>query len=155
MTFHTKSLDGKLIACGSTDGIINIFSETGAKKHTIVAHTGCIRALSFSSDSRTLVSGSDDTFVHVYETGGGQLLRTLSGHSSWVLAVAVGPNGKYIASGSNDKNVKIWDLSTGECLSNLNKEHTEAVWSVSWNNDGSMLFAAGDTQLVMYRCLDK
>lgn len=137
------------------DGVINIFTETGTRKHTIFAHTACVRTLSFSSDSRTLVSGSDDTFVHVYDIGTAQLLRTLSGHSSWVLSVAVSPNNKYIASGSNDKNVKIWDMATGECLSNLNKEHTEAVWSVAWNNTGSNLFSAGDSQFVMYVCLDK
>lgn len=137
------------------DGVITIFNETGSRKHSIVAHTACVRTLSFSSDSRTLVSGSDDTFVHVYETGTAQLLRTLSGHASWVLSVAVCPNNKYIASGSNDKNVKIWDMATGECLSNLNKEHTEAAWSVAWNNTGTKLFSAGDSQLVMYQSLDK
>jgi WD repeat-containing protein 61 len=137
------------------DGIINIFTETGTKKHTIEAHTGCIRALSFSSDGKTLVSGSDDTFIHIYETTSGQLLRTISGHASWVLSVAVSPNNKFIASGSNDKNVKVWDLATGEALSSLNKEHTEAVWGVAWNNVGTKLIAVGDAQIVMYNCLDK
>lgn len=136
--------------------MISIFDSQGARKYSIEAHTGAVRALSFSTDGKTLVSGSDDTFVHVYETTSGLLLRTLAGHQSWVLSVAVSPNGKFIASGSNDKNVKVWDLATGECLSSLNKEHSEAVWSVAWNNIGTKLFAAGDdAQLVMYNCLDK
>lgn len=102
-----------------------------------------------------LVSGSDDTLIHLYDTSNGVLKYSLSGHQSWVLSVKVSPNDKYIASSSNDKNVKIWDLKTGNFLNNLKGEHTEAIWAVAWNNIGSKLFSVGDdSKLVIYNSLD-
>jgi WD40 repeat protein len=51
---------------------------------------------------KTLASGSFDNTVKLWDSGSGQLLRTLSGHGNGVTSVAWSPNGKEVASGSSD-----------------------------------------------------
>ncbi|KAF5442293.1 hypothetical protein F2P56_034966 [Juglans regia] len=61
------SPDGKLLACGTTQGDILILNSTGLWVHTMVrkAHLGFVTALAFSQDSRTLASVSLDSSARV------------------------------------------------------------------------------------------
>ncbi|KAG2700741.1 hypothetical protein I3760_06G011200 [Carya illinoinensis] len=61
------SPDGKLLACGTTQGDILILNSTGLRVQTMVrkAHLGFVTALAFSQDSRTLASVSLDSSARV------------------------------------------------------------------------------------------
>lgn len=63
-----QSPDGKYIACGAIDGIINIFDmTTGKLMHTLEGHAMPIRGLCFSPDSRLLITASDDSHIKIYD----------------------------------------------------------------------------------------
>jgi WD40 repeat protein len=63
-----QSPDGKYIACGATDGIINIFDmTTGKLMHTLEGHAMTIRSLCFSPDSQLLITASDDGHIKMYD----------------------------------------------------------------------------------------
>ena len=63
-----QSPDGKYIASGATDGIINVFDVTTAKLlHTLEGHAMQIRSLAFSPDSERLLSGSDDGQMRIHD----------------------------------------------------------------------------------------
>ena len=80
-------------------------------------------------------------------------LGTLQGHTSWVLDLSIIPNGQYMASASNDKTVKIWDLETHENIATI-QQHTDTVWGVDWNSDGTKLVSSGaDNTLIIYNCV--
>lgn len=85
---------------------------------SFVGHAMAVRALSFASDSKTLISGSDDKCIHVYDVEHGQLASTLTGHSDWILSVAANPDisKQQLASCSSDKKIKIWDLALRSVL---------------------------------------
>lgn len=73
------SPDGKYLASGAIDGIINIFDiATGKLLHTL-------------EDSQLLVTASDDGYIKIYDVQHANLAGTLSGHASWVLNVAFVP----------------------------------------------------------------
>jgi F-box and WD-40 domain protein CDC4 len=70
-----------------------------------------ITCLQFDDDK--IVTGSDDTFIHVYDTKTGALRRRLSGHEGGVWALAY--DGNVLVSGSTDRSVRVWDIEKGLC----------------------------------------
>ena len=69
--------------------------------------------MSFSSDGKTLASGSGDKTIKLWNVETGQEIRTLSGHNDSVSSVNFSPDGKTLASGSDDKTIKLWNRNTG------------------------------------------
>ena len=63
--------------------------------------------LSFSSDSRLLVSGSADSTLKVWDLRVRKLLIDLPGHADEVYAVDWSPDGQKVASGGKDKVLKL------------------------------------------------
>jgi len=150
------SNDGKLLACGSKQGVVTVFDTgTGKTLHTIEAHSMTVRSLSFSPDGTTLVTTADDKYVNLFDTVKGEKIDALSGHNSWVLGCSYSSSGKYIATCSADKTVKIWSAGESECAATLN-HHTGQVWGVSWNGSGDKLVSVGDDRsVIVYKCLSQ
>ncbi|KAJ3846500.1 WD40 repeat-like protein, partial [Lentinula lateritia] len=95
--------------------------------HLLSGHTHAVRAL--AARGRTLVSGSYDCTVRVWDIPTGRLVHTLNGHTQKVYSVVLdsrdGTWGSE-ASGSMDGTVRLWSITTGECLHVLSG-HTSLV----------------------------
>jgi F-box and WD-40 domain protein CDC4 len=70
-----------------------------------------ITCLQFDDDK--IVTGSDDTFIHVYDTKTGKLRKRLAGHDGGVWALQY--EGNTLVSGSTDRTVRVWDIERGVC----------------------------------------
>jgi len=70
-----------------------------------------ITCLQFDDDK--IITGSDDTLIHVYDTGTGKLLKKLEGHEGGVWALQY--EGNTLVSGSTDRSVRVWDIEKGLC----------------------------------------
>ena len=77
---------------------------------TIKGHSDWVNSVAMSPDGQTIVSGSDDQTIKVWNLDTGELLHTLEGHSDSVNSVAISPNGRTIVSGSKDETVKVWQV---------------------------------------------
>ena len=139
-----SSADGKILANASWDNntIRLLNTETGSIRHTFEEHTDGVNSVVFSSDGKTLVSGSKDKTIRLWDAQTGELRKTLTGHKDEVTSVAYNPNGKTIASGSKDKTVRLWDAQTGELRKKL-RGHTRMVTSVAFSPDGITLASTG------------
>ncbi|KAH7343492.1 WD40-repeat-containing domain protein [Rhizoctonia solani] len=80
-------------------------------------HTHAVRAL--AAHGRTLISGSYDTTVRVWDIVTGECKWTLDGHSQKVYSVVLDPQRNQAMSGSMDGTVRIWSLATGQALHTL------------------------------------
>jgi len=109
--------------------------ELKAEKQS--AHSHWVMSVAFSPDGATIVSGSRDETIKVWDAGvvpspaiysspspklsTPRVLATASlelkaekqsAHSNSVTSVAFSPDGSTIVSGSDDKTIKVWDAGT-------------------------------------------
>ncbi|MFM7279117.1 MAG: WD40 repeat domain-containing protein, partial [Microcystis aeruginosa] len=81
------------------------------KAYSFTAHQMPINSVAITPDGTTLVSGSDDTTIKVWNLKRGGEPRILKSHEKAVTSVAITPNGTTLVSGSAEKTIKVWDLN--------------------------------------------
>ena len=88
--------------------------QTGERLHTLKGHKRSVTALTFSPDSKTLVSADEYETLRVWDTESGNLQSTLRwrGRTS-THALAFSPNGRFLTSGHSDE-VRLWHYTVGE-----------------------------------------
>ena len=72
----------------------------GKFEKSIAGHKLGISDTAWSSDSRLLVSASDDKTLKIWEVATGKCLKTLKGHSNYVFCCNFNPQSNLIVSGS-------------------------------------------------------
>ena len=127
------SQNGSIAAIGDKNGTqIHLLSTTtGRQQVTLNGHTNFfkegpdeeekeadIQAIAFTLDGKTLVSGSEDKTVQLWNTNGAKR-STLRGHQGWVTTVAFSSDGEIVASGDTNKVIKVWNVDTGSELATL------------------------------------
>jgi WD40 repeat protein len=105
---------------------------------TLTGHTDDVEIVAFSSDGKTLASGSGDSTIKLWNVEGGTLIRTLEGHTDDVEIVAFSPDGKTLASGSSDWTIKLWNVEGGTLIRTL-EGHTDDVEIVAFSPDDKTL----------------
>ncbi|MEE6514171.1 hypothetical protein FKM82_022190, partial [Ascaphus truei] len=120
-------------------------------KLTLSGHSAPVLTCALSNDGHTLVSGSVDKSVIVYDVKTGCILYILTHHTRYVTSCALAPKHLLLATGSMDNTVKIWKLGQTDDLavSRLEREserrmretHVEG-WSeedvTAWLSDGGL-----------------
>ena len=104
--------------------------------------------MSFSPDGKTIVSGSEDNTIKLWNLEGAEL-KTLKGHGAVVSSVSFSPDGKTIVSGSYDNTIKLWNLDLNKLLAqgcnwlqNYMAIHPEALTELKRCQTKSLLQAA-------------
>jgi len=110
----TSWKDTIAIGMGSGD-IITLDGVTGIQTAIFSGHTSAVRDLTFTQDGVSLVSGSCDNTIKLWDVQTGGIIHTFCGHTSWVLSVSISPDCAMIASGSQDKTIHLWDIQKKEC----------------------------------------
>ena len=95
--------------------IIILDGTTGSQTAILSEHTGWLRSLAFSPDGTSLVSGSDDKTIKLWDVQTGGAIKVFHGHTNWVLSVSISGDGTIIVSGSSDKTIRLWGIQTKEC----------------------------------------
>ncbi|MCB0005360.1 MAG: hypothetical protein KDE04_02875, partial [Anaerolineales bacterium] len=108
------------------------------------AYTSPLNALAISPDGQSLLTGSDDGLVTVWDLASGQIKGQFAGHRDAVIAVAFSPDGRQILSGSRDDSAILWDLVTGRILHRL-EGHKGDVSGVAFGPDGAWAISAEDS----------
>ncbi|MCA2717734.1 hypothetical protein [Microcystis sp. M169S2] len=123
-----------------------------SERNRLEGHDSDVNSVNFSPDGKTLVSGSDDNTIKLWNVETGQEIRTLKGHDSAVYSVNFSPDGKTLVSGSYDNTIKLWDVETGRVIRTLTlKGHNELDLDVNFSPDGKTLVSgSGDKTIKLW-----
>ncbi|AKG23018.1 serine/threonine-protein kinase [Calothrix sp. 336/3] len=114
------------------------FLNSSFSEKTLTGHSGYVVSVAISPDTKTLVSGSGDNTIKLWDLKTGKEIRTVPGHSDSINSVAISPDGKTLVSGSGYKDIKLWDLKTGKEIRTLTG-HSDNVSSVAITPDGKTI----------------
>ncbi|KAL5115602.1 U3 snoRNP protein [Pleosporales sp. CAS-2024a] len=173
LSFSSLAVDpsGEVVCAGSIDSFdIHIWSvQTGQLLDRLSGHEGPVSSLAFSPDASTLVSGSWDKTVRVWNifarTQTSEPLQLMAD----ILCVAFRPDSKQIAVTTLDGQLTFWnvsdavqqngvdarrDVSGGRKMSDrrtaANFAGTKAFTTVKYSADGTCVLAGGNSK---YICL--
>ena len=134
--------DGKFaIACA--ENTIKVWDiESGNEVYTLNGHSGQIKALAVTHNSRFLVSGGDDKMVKIWDLETGKNIRTFTGHTESILGIVVGLNDKFIITCSPNDESRMWDLEQGTQVQSFA------------NNGATSLFIPPDGKSVVFGCIE-
>ena len=149
------SPDGTTLACFwrrgfGGGGIIDLWdARTGRHQQTLKGHTDDVNSVSFSPDSKTLASGSDDGTICLWNARTGRHQQTLKApRMGPVLSVSFSPDGNTIASGGFRGNIVLWDAHTGRHQQTL--ADRGGGKSVSFSPDGNTIASCGSGNIVLW-----
>ncbi|MEP6517323.1 LpqB family beta-propeller domain-containing protein [Microcoleus vaginatus] len=109
------------------------------ERRRLQSQASTLAFVSFSPDSQTLVTATDDNYIKLWQNNG-TLQATLTGHTNKIRMAIFNPNGQIIVSASDDQTVKIWQKN-GKLIHNL-KGHKGKVTSVCLSPDGKIIVSA-------------
>jgi WD40 repeat protein len=110
---------------------VKIWGGLGKEVVTYRGHTGAVKAVAWSPDSRFIASGGYDNTLQIWEAARGTLRSTFRGHLDPIVAVAWSPDGQSLVSGSLDTTASIWDFATGHLITSY-RGHSDAISSLAW-----------------------
>ncbi len=91
-------------------------------------HSKPVTELVVTPNGKTIISGSDDNTIKLWDIETGECLKTLKGHSGRIHSLAITLDGKQIISGSLME-TKIWDLQSGKCLKNIIQKQYATIFT--------------------------
>jgi WD40 repeat protein len=117
-------------------------------------HKSWVTTIAFNPRTPTLVSGSLDDTIKVWNLQTGNVMFTLQGHRRGVNEVAISAKGQVLVSCGDDNTVQVWNLTAGRQLHTL-KGHGRGVTSVAIGNQGWLLASGSKDKTINLWKLDK
>ncbi|CAE7120009.1 unnamed protein product, partial [Rhizoctonia solani] len=107
-------------------------------------HTNLVSSIAFSPDGQSVVSGSDDYTVRIWDACSSYPIgKPLIGHGGVVFSAACSPLGNLIASGSGDNTIRLWDPRTGQQSGEPLEGHHK-FYSVAFSPNARLIASGSD-----------
>ncbi|MBN2441354.1 MAG: WD40 repeat domain-containing protein [Spirochaetales bacterium] len=142
MMSHYLSKDKKYCVTAGTDGAVVLWDLEQRKLLRIFkGHTHHVTAVCMTPDNKTIISGSKDNTIRIWEIATGKC-RILEKLMSAIFCLAINNDGSYIVSGGKDNTVRLWQIQTGRLIKTY-RQHNRSVLCVSFSPDGTTFVSGG------------
>lgn len=142
------------IAVGYSDFNIRVFDlENLEMKYEWPAHTNSVFTVRYTPDGKSLISGSRDARLKVWDAEAGYLQAAeIVAHLYAINHLDFSPNGKHFVTCSMDKSIKVWDAEKLKLLKVIDRArhagHGTSVNKVLWTKYQNQLLSASDDRTV-------
>uniref|UniRef100_A0A669BXP5 Guanine nucleotide binding protein (G protein), beta polypeptide 1a n=1 Tax=Oreochromis niloticus TaxID=8128 RepID=A0A669BXP5_ORENI len=122
-------------------------------RRTLRGHLAKIYAMHWGSDSRLLVSASQDGKLIIWDSYTTNKVHAIPLRSSWVMTCAYAPSGNYVACGGLDNICSIYNLKTREGNVRVSRElagHTGYLSCCRFLDDNQIVTSSGDTTCALW-----
>ena len=131
--------DGSILASGGNDGVIRLWKNDYNDVVELSGHANYVSALEWLPTNDSLISGSVDGTLRVWDAVHNCCLRVIEQHECDIYAITMSPNGEYVASGSKDQKVVVSKVSTGEQVASF--IGNSGVYDVNYDPQGRFIAA--------------
>ncbi|NEO60759.1 MAG: protein kinase [Moorea sp. SIO4G2] len=122
--------------------------------HTFSEESSGINSIAFSPNGQTIVSGSTDKTITIFNWQAKTVVAKLSGHLNVIEAVGFSPDGEIIASSSWDHTIKLWHGYTGNLIHTL-CGHSAWVKCLAISHNGQLIASGSADQTIKLWMLKK
>ncbi|KAL1245714.1 Guanine nucleotide-binding protein [Trichinella spiralis] len=122
-------------------------------RRTLRGHLAKIYAMHWATDSRNLVSASQDGKLIVWDSYTTNKVHAIPLRSSWVMTCAYAPSGNYVACGGLDNICSIYSLKTREGNVRVSRElpgHTGYLSCCRFLDDNQIVTSSGDMTCALW-----
>lgn len=115
-------------------------------------HTDRISSLSFSSDKKTLISGSRDKTIILWDIQKQEPTKIIqTSHRFGVLTIGLSPDEKIVAStGVREYDIILWDLDSGNPIGLPLKGHEKFILNLAFHPNEDVLVSGGGDQIIVW-----
>ena len=132
------SNDGSILAVGSGEGAITLLNiQSGQRIASIKAHKRRVNALAFSTDGRTLVSGGEDSEIHLWDVLTQKRMYTLLKTFN-AQALAFTSDDNNLLAGDFGGSVQSWNLDTKQERMSF-RGHGDRIQTVAYSPDNKIV----------------
>ena len=158
------SKDGSRLLSSSYDKTARLWDVAAGKEvRKFAGHTWWVWSAAFSADERRVVTSGQDGTAIVWDVVSDKRSPAFTGHRGPVFSAAFSPDGKQVVTAGYDRRVLAWSpddvkpfdykkLAEGSSVALANfrtfEGHTDAVRSVSFSPDGSLLLSSSQDNTV-------
>ncbi|PVU97345.1 hypothetical protein BB559_002068 [Furculomyces boomerangus] len=153
--------DGKLLAVGDTDGLVQVFDvKSKACLRSFKGHNQAVNVVKFTANKTKLISVSDDKTIKLWDvTGQHEESISFEPHLDYVKALATSAtNPNLFATGSYDHKVRLYDIEDESKKPRLEIDHLEPVEMIQFYPGDALIAVSGGPFVKIYdavvgRCL--
>jgi len=145
------SPDGKTLATGASKEIFlwDVETKQLRQKLLVSRNKNLFISIAFTPDSKTVVGGSQDGNVYVWNAETGKLRYELSSMGS-LKCVAISADGTKLAASCWHNRLLVWDLQTGKPLFPNPTGHRYSVKAVTFTPDGNQIVSSSGSRQILF-----
>src|SRR5262249_30286991 len=141
--------DGQTLAAGGGDPFLGLAAvrlwdlEKRQVRASLQGHAGLVFSVTFTSDGKTLATGSFDQKARLWDLGKSSERAGCRGHTDRILSTSFSPDGQLLATASKDGTVRLW-IATRRPEADVLKGARDmggatGAYTVAFSPDGKML----------------